>query len=157
MSEEPNDNLDAKTKGGEAEKIDLAALMNKLMAFIPDEERLTFLAKKVKNIILRCKEKYPEVNIEITSHREMGLYNSAIRVDFKDTNYVFNVITASGSTGGDFCESAILSKETSEIYYAWELGYGDVVRHEDEAVFEKDMLEIFQKLPNHKPEKIDML
>ncbi|AYV80725.1 MAG: hypothetical protein Harvfovirus5_29 [Harvfovirus sp.] len=125
------------------------ALMNKLKALIPDEERLTFLAKKVKDIILRCKEKFPEVNIEIISHHEVALYNTAIRVDFKDTNYVVNVITATGSTGGDFCESAIISKEPNEIYYSGELGYGDVVRHPDEEAFEQDIVELFKKLPTH--------
>ena len=114
------------------------------------DDNLTFLAKKVRDIVLKCEKNFADVNIAIASHSPAGLYDSAIEIDFKNTYYVLNVITTTGETGGDFCESAIVSKITLQISYVSELGYGDVVRHKDEETFECDMVNLFKNL-KYKP------
>lgn len=114
----------------------------------------SYLLKRVLKIIDKCHLKHNDVKTKVNTGSSGGvfssLYATGCQLDFCDTDFKLSIQTNPDIAGWAFCETAILSKTKKGLIYPSELGYGDVVRHEDEEMFEGHLEMLFRKLPTFK-------
>jgi hypothetical protein len=116
----------------------------------PEASRCSYSLRLVLSTIDTVSKQFPDLKIETKTNFPVIFTYTGVALSFEGIDWGLSIQTRPEVTGPAFCESALLNKTKPGVSYESELGYWDVIRHDDPEALRVHLVDMFKRLPTFK-------